>query len=81
MNNLPILKDRETVATQLRNVMSRHDWWYDYSDDHGVWTKGRDSYKVVSDLFADLDVIDPEYAREVWNETAPDGWKFTNKNA
>ena len=24
-------------------MLSRHDWYYDYSDDHSVWQKGRDA--------------------------------------
>lgn len=80
MNKLPILKDRETIATQLRNVMDGHYWDWQEEQDFDLNRAGRVSYSLMSDLFADLDVIDPEYAREVWNETAPDGWKFSKKN-
>lgn len=26
----------------LENILSKHDWFYDYSDDHRAWSKGRD---------------------------------------
>ena len=25
------------------DMLSRHDWYYDYSDDHSVWQRGRDA--------------------------------------
>ena len=24
-------------------MLSGHDWYYDYSDDHGVWQRGKDA--------------------------------------
>ena len=24
-------------------MLTRHDWYYDHSDDHSVWQKGRDA--------------------------------------
>ena len=26
----------------------RFDWWYDYSDDHSVWTRGNEKEKELS---------------------------------
>jgi len=26
----------------LENLLSKHDWYYMYSDDHRVWSKGSD---------------------------------------
>ena len=26
----------------------RFDWWYDYSDDHSVWTRGNEREKELS---------------------------------
>ncbi len=28
--------------TTLESLLKTHDWYYQYSDDHRVWTKGRE---------------------------------------
>jgi len=33
--------------TTLQGLMARHDWLYDYSDDHRQWCKGRDERAVI----------------------------------
>jgi hypothetical protein len=35
---------------QFFNEASRHDWFYDYSDDHRVWTAGSDNQKRLYNL-------------------------------
>ena len=25
----------------LEEMLARHDWYYDYSDDHSVWSRGQ----------------------------------------
>ncbi len=27
--------------TTLEKILKKHDWYFDYSDDHRVWEKGR----------------------------------------
>lgn len=68
--------DKETLANNLRSLMQRHDWYYDRSDDYGVYRAGKRAYEAITYAFADLDKIDPSFAREVWNEKAPAGRKF-----
>ena len=31
----------------LENLLSKHDWYYEYSDDHRVWRKGRDEAEEI----------------------------------
>jgi hypothetical protein len=33
--------------TQLKELLARHDWYYDYSDDHSVWCRGRDHRQTI----------------------------------
>lgn len=34
----------ETFALEMFDAMCKgHDWYYQYSDDHSVWTRGRDA--------------------------------------
>ena len=28
-------------------ILNKHDWYYDYSDDHRVWTRGHDNWKLI----------------------------------
>ena len=35
---------------QFFNDASQHDWFYDYSDDHRVWTEGFNNQKRLYDL-------------------------------
>ena len=28
---------------EFYQLLKRHDWWYEMSDDHGVWRRGQDS--------------------------------------
>ena len=31
----------------LENLLSKHDWYYMYSDDHRAYTKGREEYDEI----------------------------------
>ena len=42
---------KELIA--LDRLLARHDWFYDYSDDHSVWRRGQ----------AQLDAINEEQRR------------------
>ena len=33
---------------EFYNELVRFDWWYDYSDDHSVWTRGNQKEKELS---------------------------------
>lgn len=47
-----------------------HDWFYEYSDDHGVWRRGSDERDQLRRL---QEEIDSDY--KVWNQYAPDMFK------
>ena len=40
------------------NLCARHDWFYDYSDDHSVWKRGNDMQKIIRAVSEEL----PDYA-------------------
>lgn len=56
---------------KYKSLLTYHDWFYDYSDDHNVWTKGA---KERAELRALQQNLDPDY--EIWNTFAPDDFKF-----
>lgn len=70
------LEMRNDMKSKLQLAMAGHDWYYDRSDDHRVWTAGNARYREICNLFADLDKLDPQFAKEAWNERAPKGFQF-----
>ena len=46
--------------------LKAHDWYYDYSDDHRVYTKGRDEAYAIRNLG---NIIDPN--REIYKKYSP----------
>ena len=31
----------------LKQLLASHDWYYDYSDDHSAWCRGRDHGQTI----------------------------------
>lgn len=56
---------------QYRQMLRNHDWTYEYSDDHRVWTAGRRAREA---LVAKQRAYDPDGV--IWNEIAPEGYKL-----
>ena len=69
----------ETLANELKLAMKGHDWYYDRSDDPFWYRKGRAQYERMTYAFAGLDKVDEKYAVQIWNENAPEGFRFKNK--
>jgi len=55
-----------------RKLLSAHDWFYDFSDDHSVWKRGTAERDKLNGIRRR---IDPE--NTIWNEIAPDMFKIT----
>ncbi len=51
-------------------ALKAHDWYYEYSDDHRIWTEGRDHKAKIRE---GRKLHDPDYS--IWNQYAPDGMK------
>lgn len=47
-----------------------HDWFYEYSDDHRVYTEGFHQKQEIRKL---QEILDPDFT--VWNSIAPDDFK------
>lgn len=37
------MNSNKVTLSKYYDMLSGHDWYYDYSDDHGVWQRGRDA--------------------------------------
>ena len=42
------------TINEFYNQLCGFDWWYDYSDDHGVWTRGNEREKELSRMAESL---------------------------
>lgn len=62
---------------QLRELLSYHDFYYEYSDDFRVWQSGHNRAIEIRDLMSDLGFSDE--VKVLYNEYAPDKFKFEIK--
>lgn len=53
-----------------RKLLGRHDWYYNFSDDYSVWSKGK---KNLADIFGLQPDVDADF--KIYNEYAPDDFK------
>ena len=60
----------EDVLEQYVLRLKSHDWYYEYSDDHNVWSRG---IREKDDLRRLQEKYDINY--EIWNKYAPDMFK------
>ena len=35
--------------TALEGLLARHDWYYQYSDDHSVWQRGQREHDAIDE--------------------------------
>ena len=35
------MTDPQLTIDEYRKLLKRHDWYYEYSDDHSVWKQGQ----------------------------------------
>ena len=64
------------VRKELEESLKRHDWYYDYSDDGGVWRAGQRSYERISSLMIKYaKLMGQEAADEIWNANCPEDFK------
>jgi hypothetical protein len=63
------------IEQQYRNLLKKHDWFSEYSDDHSVWEKASVEYTRIMFM---AEKIDCDY--KIFNEYAPDEYKKESKN-
>ena len=71
------LREQE-VVDEFINVLSGHDWYYDYADDFSVFEKGMRSKKKIMTLLKEVMTLgmDPSAAVEIYNQYAPERYKL-----
>jgi len=62
------------MIDQIKSLMQKHDWFYDYSDDMGEWLKGYAESREIIGLMQNVDAsqvpellsLVPEELRVKW---------------
>lgn len=44
----------ELTLQEYEKMLKRHDWHYEYSDDHSVWKRGNEAHKELKRLAEEL---------------------------
>lgn len=52
-----------STLSNFARMLRKHDWYYNYSDDHRAWTKGRDSWKKITATKARINEMGEDKAR------------------
>ena len=57
---------KELNVDDYINMLKSHDWFYDYSDDHSVWVRGKAQRGAILEA---RKILDPDYI--IWNQHCP----------
>ena len=74
-----------TIEQKLENFINAlrsHDWFYNYSDDHSVWCRGRDerdSLMATAKSMVRTFQANAEEVASLWNEHAPSRFRVDAK--
>ena len=63
---------QQAMITAYTAALQRHDWQFEYSDDHQVYLRGNQMLKELALLQRELD---PDY--KLWNRYASTDYKVT----
>ena len=63
------------TVDEYKELLKKHDWYYDYSDDFSVYEKGLKEYKT---LIESRRTYDPEF--EIWNTLCPTDCRHIKKD-
>jgi hypothetical protein len=70
----------ETFALEMFDQMCKeHDWYYEYSDDHTVWKRGRAAESNLILKYNWLKKRYPASAEAIWNAYCPKNFKLELK--
>lgn len=61
---------------KYRELLAKHDWYYNFSDDYSVWASGKSHAAKIWELQPEVDA-----SFEIWNAYAPDDFKKKREGA
>lgn len=70
-------KESEKMLNELRDLLKRQDWYYEYCDDFRIWSRHQENMAKINALFKDISEAGyrPE-AILLWDEFAPNERKI-----
>lgn len=75
------------IKTELKqnftNALRFHDWFFDFSDDHSVWTRGRDekaSLVAMGKQLVNSEEMTSGQVANLWNEFAPERFQVSGNH-
>jgi len=63
------------LFTTFENLLKSHDWTFDFSDDHSVWTRGHEERERLRSIGKTLGEHDAERVANLWNALCPIGFE------
>tara|TARA_R100000808_G_scaffold2572_1_gene10033 strand:+ start:1677 stop:2144 length:468 start_codon:yes stop_codon:yes gene_type:complete len=70
----------EKLFTTFENLLKSHDWTFDFSDDHSVWTRGNEERSRLRSLALTLGEHDAERVSHLWNALCPMGFERSTES-
>ena len=64
----------------LEELLKTHDWTFDFSDDHSVWTRGNEERERLRSLALALGEHDAERVSNLWNALCPNGFERSTES-
>ena len=65
------------------NALRFHDWFFDFSDDHSIWTRGRDAKESLIAMGKQLvnsEEMTSGQVANLWNEFAPERFQVSGNH-
>jgi hypothetical protein len=63
--------DTNGVFRMLKLSLRKHDWYYNYSDDHSYWKAGNASWNNIKNAVKNASKVDLNKTREIYMSAAP----------
>jgi hypothetical protein len=70
----------EKLFTTFENLLKSHDWTFDFSDDHSVWTRGNEERERLRSIALTLGEHDSERVANLWNALCPMGFERSTES-
>mgnify|MGYP001128767616 CR=1 FL=1 len=69
--------EKAELMDQLRIQLRSHDWFYEYSDDHSYYRRGRAERSAIHAVMRQLTELGAgDEAREMFNKLSPEGFGY-----
>ena len=70
----------DSLWKTLEELLKTHDWTFDFSDDHSVWTRGNEERERLRSLALALGEHDAERVSNLWNALCPNGFERSTES-